>query len=94
MVKKLSKGSALMCSACLSAVDRVEGLIEEEPKCPACIHPWWAVCVKGRVVPEERQEIDDYEAEAGECYLLACEQYVGEEEGYDCTRFGLKVQHG
>ncbi len=74
MVKKFTKGSALMCSACLSAIDRVEGLVKEETQRPGCIHPWWAVCVKGRVVPDKGQEINDHKAEAGERDLLACKQ--------------------
>ena len=55
-----------MRSPRLGAVYRVEGLVEEEAQSPGCVDPGWHVLVEGRVVPEEGEEVDDDEAEAGE----------------------------
>ena len=49
----------------LGAVNGVECLIEEEANGPGVVHPWWAVLVKRRVIPEQRQQVGDDEGETG-----------------------------
>lgn len=74
MVKKLPKRPTLVCSSRLRAVHGIERLVEKEADCPTCIYPWRAILVKGRVVPEKGQEIDNHKAEAGESDLAGCKR--------------------
>ena len=51
MVEELSERTTLMCPTCLCAIDRIKGLVQEEPNGPAQIDPWRAVSVERRIVP-------------------------------------------
>ena len=42
----------------LSTVDGIKSLVQEETQSPAEIHPSGTVLVEGRIIPQERQEID------------------------------------
>lgn len=50
----------------LRAVNRIEGLVQEQADRPAVVDPRRAVLVEGRVVPQQRAEVDDDEHEARE----------------------------
>ena len=62
------------CSSRLCTIYGIERLIEEKTNCPACIDPSWHILVERWVVPQQCQEIEDDEAEAGECNLKASVQ--------------------
>jgi hypothetical protein len=70
MIEKLSQRSTLVCSAGLSAIYRVEGLIEEETNSPTCVYPRWTIRIKRWVIPQESQKVDNHKAEASEGDLV------------------------
>jgi hypothetical protein len=79
VIKKLSQRSTLVCSTRLSAIYRIEGLVEEEPYRPRCVYPWWAIGVECWIVPKKGQEIYDDKAEAGKSDLEGGEQISSRE---------------
>lgn len=70
MIKQLSERSALVRPSRLTAIHRVESLVEEETDCPGEVYPWWTVGIKSGIIPEESEKIGDNKAEAGECDLV------------------------
>lgn len=56
----------------LGAVDSIESLVEEEADGPAVVDPRRAVLIESRVVPQERQDIENDEQEACQCNQIGC----------------------
>jgi hypothetical protein len=69
MVEQLSKRSALMSPTRLRAVYRIECLIQEQSNREGKVDPWRHILVQGWVEPQHGNEVQDDEAEAGQCDL-------------------------
>lgn len=67
-----SNGSLRLC-----AINGVEGLIKKESNSPGCINPARHVLIQRRIVPQERQQVQNHEAEArkGDLYMGMSEEY-------------------
>ena len=48
----------------LSAIDGIKRLIQKQTHRPTGVDPCWTILIQRRVIPEQRQEIDDHECEA------------------------------
>jgi hypothetical protein len=93
MIEELSKWSALVCSPCLTAIHRVECLVEKQAHCPGGVYPWRTILVEGRIVPKQGYEVHNDEAEAGESDLEGNEQ-KSSRGSIGSTKFGLGGKSG
>lgn len=56
----------------LTSIHRIKSLIHEQSHCPARIHPRRTICIQCRTIPQQRQDIDDYEAESQQSDQVGC----------------------
>lgn len=54
-----SNGNLRLC-----AINGVESLVKKKSNSPGCINPAWHVLIQSRIVPQERQEVQNHKAEA------------------------------
>lgn len=66
VIKELTKRSGLLSPPGLSSVASIKGLVEKQADGPGCVDPGRTIRVEGRVIPEQREEVDDDERETGE----------------------------
>lgn len=66
VVKEFTEWAGLAGAASLGTITRIKGLVEEKAERPGSVDPRRAVGVEGGVVPEESEEVDYNEGEAGE----------------------------
>ena len=66
MIEQFPQRPTLMCPPRLRPIHSIESLIQKQSYSPRSVHPSRHILVERRVVPKERQEIQDDEAEAGE----------------------------
>jgi hypothetical protein len=64
VVEELSERPRLLRSSCLSSIDSIKGLIQEQSHGPRVVHPAGAVLIQTRVVPQQCQEVGHDEHEA------------------------------
>ena len=76
VIKKFPQWATLVCSARLSAIHRIECLVQEKAKSPRRINPGRTVFIKSRVVPKEGQKVHNHKAETSEGDLSICQVEV------------------
>lgn len=78
MVEELAQRSTLVCPACLTAIDRIECLVQKQPDRPAGIYPCRTILVQRGCVPEHGKEVRDDKAKSRECDLAWMRQYLSQ----------------
>ena len=77
MIEQLAQRPALVCPSSLRPIHRIERLIQEQANRPASIHPRRAVLIERRRIPQQRDEVCDYESETaeGDLYIRPVSTY-------------------